>query len=87
MNAEPNPGEQKIWFPTKRYGWGWGPPNCWQGWVVLLIYFGLAVAGAILLLAGRHPFLFIGYMVTLSLLLSVVCWFKGEKPRWRWGGK
>ena len=25
----------KYWFPAKRYGWGWGPPNNWQGWVVL----------------------------------------------------
>ncbi len=27
--------EKKYWFPAKRYGWGWGIPNVWQGWLVL----------------------------------------------------
>jgi len=27
--------KRKIWFPAKRYGWGWGFPICWQVWVVL----------------------------------------------------
>ena len=26
--------ERKYWFPAKRYGWGWGMPNTWQGWLV-----------------------------------------------------
>jgi hypothetical protein len=34
MNPEePQPPGRKIWFPAKRYGWGWGLPCCWQGWV------------------------------------------------------
>jgi len=40
------PGERKIWFPAKRYGWGWGPPVCWQGWVVVLLWAGLNAGGA-----------------------------------------
>jgi hypothetical protein len=31
----------EYWFPAKRYGWGWGPPRVWQGWVVLAIFFAL----------------------------------------------
>jgi len=23
--------ERDYWFPAKRYGWGWGIPNRWQG--------------------------------------------------------
>ena len=87
MNAEPDQGEKKIWFPAKKYGWGWGPPKCWQGWAVMLTYVGLAVAGAFMFEPNHHLHLFIGYMVAISLLLCVVCWLKGEKPRWRWGGK
>jgi hypothetical protein len=26
--------ERKYWFPAKRYGWGWGIPSSWQGWLV-----------------------------------------------------
>jgi hypothetical protein len=25
-----------YWFPAKSYGWGWGPPTCWQRWAVLV---------------------------------------------------
>jgi hypothetical protein len=32
-----NPPEKKIWFPAKRYGWGWGPPTCWQALLTLLL--------------------------------------------------
>jgi len=39
--------EKKFWFPAKTYGWGWGPPICWQGWVVLIVYIILLIAGMI----------------------------------------
>lgn len=55
--------------------------------MVLAIYVGLAAAGAFLLMPSLHVFLFIGWMVALTLLMCAVCWIKGEKPRWRWGGK
>ena len=32
----------RYWFPAKRYGWGWGLPAVWQGWVVLVGFIGLA---------------------------------------------
>jgi hypothetical protein len=28
------PQDPEYWFPAKRYGWGWGIPVTWQGWVV-----------------------------------------------------
>ena len=74
-----------IWFPAKTYGWGWGPPVCWQGWVVMAIYVGLLVAGA-RWLTPEKPALVI-YVIGLSVALIAVCWWKGEKPGWRWGGK
>lgn len=74
---------KEIWFPAKRYGWGWGWPCAWQGWVVFLIYTGLAIAGGILL--ESHVGLFVGFMVILSAIFLTVVWSKGEKPRWRWG--
>jgi hypothetical protein len=80
------PDENKIWFPAKRYGWGWGPPNCWQGWAVIAAYVALTFAGTPLL-ASKHTVLWFAYIVILSLALIVICWLKGEKPRWRWGDK
>lgn len=79
--------EPRYWFPAKRYGWGWGPPTAWQGWVVLIGFFALVLAGAVLVLPQRGPVAFVAYTLVLSGLLVVICWIKGERPRWRWGGK
>ena len=76
-----------YWFPAKRYGWGWGIPTAWQGWAVLLVFFALLAAGAFWLLPSLGPMPFVGYTVLLSLALLLVCWLKGEPPRWRWGDR
>jgi hypothetical protein len=75
-----------YWFPVRRYGWGWGLPVCWQGWVVLVLYFASIylriryirpqdnVAGFLLELT-----------IATTILIAVVAW-KGERPlAWRWG--
>ncbi len=87
MSEETNPDKNRYWFPAKRYGWGWGPPNCWQGWLVILAYIALLSGGAFLLHPDKHLAFFIGYAVALTTVLIIICWLKGEKPGWRWGGK
>jgi hypothetical protein len=77
------PTGMKIWFPAKKYGWGWGLPTCWQGWLVFTAYLVLLCAGAFLV--ATQMVLFLVYTATLSIILIVICYFKGEKPRWRWG--
>ena len=74
-----------YWFPAKRYGWGWGLPLVWQGWVVLAIFVLLIAAGVIVVLPSNGPLFFGGYVALLCVLLVAVCWVKGEPPRWRWG--
>jgi hypothetical protein len=74
-----------YWFPAKRYGWGWGFPATWQGWLVIAIYVALIGAGAAVISPSIRPVLFAAYLTVLSLLLIAVCWMKGEPPRWRWG--
>jgi hypothetical protein len=81
-----NTPREKYWFPAKRYGWGWGIPRCWQGWLVLAAYFGLFVLGMIFLRGDAHPAEFIGFVSVITLVLLLICWKKGEPPRWRWGG-
>jgi len=36
----------RYWFPARRYGWGWGLPTAWQGWVVMLCCLGLIAVAA-----------------------------------------
>jgi hypothetical protein len=83
--VHPMSDERKYWFPAKRYGWGWGLPSSWQGWVVLVIYFGLLGLGILLFRPHREPFYFLGYVGFLSVLLVAICRLKGEPPKWRWG--
>jgi hypothetical protein len=78
-------GGRKYWFPAKRYGWGWGVPSAWQGWVVLFAYLVLVIGGIPLIQASRGSAVYIAYVAVLTLALVAVCWLTGEPPRWRWG--
>ena len=75
----------QYWFPAKTYGWGWGLPNRWQGWVVLGVYVALLIVGAALFRPRIHPLTFVLYVTFLSLVLVAICLRTGEPPRWRWG--
>ncbi|WP_233856376.1 hypothetical protein [Paraburkholderia sp. HD33-4] len=75
----------EYWFPAKRYGWGWGFPVRWQGWVTLLAYFVLLGAVVFLFQPVGHPLTFALLVALLTAALVAVCWLKGEPPRWRWG--
>jgi hypothetical protein len=75
---------ERYWFRAKRYGWGWGLPLTWQGWLVLIAFFAAMAGSALLFLPGRTDS-FLACMTVLTLILVAVCYAKGEPPRWRWG--
>jgi hypothetical protein len=79
--------DREIWFPAKRFGWGWGLPCAWQGWVVLLAYLVMLTIGVLAIDPGRQQAMFTGWVVGWTILLCAVCWVKGERPRWRWGDR
>jgi hypothetical protein len=76
--------ETRVWFPAKKYGWGWGPPCAWQGWVVFAIWLALLGGGAVFLTV-QNAALYGAYAMVISLGLFMLLLAKGEKPRWRWG--
>lgn len=82
MNTTP-----RYWFPAKKYGWGWGTPATWQGWLVLAVFFALLAGGVFLFPPERSALAFLGYTIALCVALMAVCWAKGEPPAWRWGKK
>jgi hypothetical protein len=73
---------------VKLYGWGWGLPVRWQGWLVLALYFASIYLGIRYLrpqddVRGLLWLL----LIATALLVGLVLW-KGEKPlAWRWGKK
>jgi lipoprotein signal peptidase len=74
-----------YWFPVRRYGWGWGLPIAWQGWVVLAAYLVSLLVLWVTIPPGTDPNLYALGFLLLTVGLVVVCWLKGEPPRWRWG--
>jgi len=82
----PSADKPKYWFPAKRYGWGWGPPSAWQGWVTLAVYLALVFGGILFIQGAQGAVVYIAYVLVLTVALVAVCWFTGEPPRWRWGG-
>ena len=77
---------RKYWFPAKRYGWGWGLPLTWQGWVFLIVWSAALAVGAGLL-APHHRLLYAIFLVAMVAVIFLVCYAKGEPPRWRWGDR
>ncbi len=74
--------QQRYWFPAKRYGWGWGLPATWEGWLVLAGYLGLIAVGVFLFPSRVGLAAFTIYAVLLSVAFTFVCWWKGEPTRW-----
>ena len=74
-----------IWFPAKTRGWGWGLPIKWQGWVVVAVYLFMLIGGQFYLMPVFGHWVFLCYLIFLSVVLVLVCWAKGEKPKWRSG--
>jgi hypothetical protein len=75
--------KEKAWFPSKRYGYGWGFPCRWQGWVVFCGYVLAALAGIRLIACGAGYFA--AFIAGITIVLFGICWWKGEPARWRWG--
>ena len=77
---------QRYWFPAKRYGWGWGAPRTWEGWLVLATFSVVMIGPAVLFPRWAGPLVLITAAVATPLLLWV-CLKRGEPTRWRWGGE
>lgn len=82
MNETP-----RYWFKARTYGWGWGLPTAWQGWLVYAVALALLIVNAIVFPPSRDTLPYLGSLFLIVGMLVVVCALKGEPPRWRWGGK
>lgn len=58
-----------FWFSVKRYGWGWGLPVRWQGWVVLVSYVALVTAASYYFNALRGVITFAACILALTACL------------------
>ncbi len=73
---------KRYWFKAKKYGLGWYPANK-EGWAILLVYI-VFVTFIIVALPPRYSWVF---TVLGAIVLLMICFFTGEKLRFRWGEK
>jgi len=72
-----------FWFYAKSFGWGWGLPATWQGWLVLATYILSIIATQMLVSTPKYR---LAVTIGLTLALIIIVSIKGERPlRWRWG--
>jgi hypothetical protein len=83
--SEPQ-SKPRYWFPMKTYGWGWGPPCTWEGWVVTLAYFVILPLAVLAFPPHRNMPGFLTSVFGSTAVMIAICWWTGEPPRWRWGG-
>lgn len=84
-----NPNE--YWFKRKLFGWGWVPVR-WQGWFVVLDFVLFLILNSMILASTTTPvptntdlaWFFLRIIIALILLL-IICYKTGERPRWQWG--
>ena len=90
-----DPEKKDIWFPAKRYGYGWGLPCAWQGWVFMIGWMAATIVGSVGLIflinpaenIGAFYAVFLGFVAVMVVIIFLVCRAKGEPARWRWGGE
>jgi hypothetical protein len=87
MKNHAGPEKPRYWFPAETYGWGWGLPSSWEGWLVLLAYLILLPVAVLFFPPHEHMPGFLASVFGLSTVLIAICFWKGEPPKWRWGGK
>ena len=80
----------KPWFPAKTYGWGWGFPVRWQGWMVMLGYIAFIVWDIFRLdaISPSNSDTILQFVIDsfiASATLVFIAYKTGEKPKWRWG--
>lgn len=82
---------KKNWFKRKTYGWGW-TFGTWESYVVIAVYIAVNVYIFRLIDLSSHSgsdtlINFVPRFLLLTVALYLVCYVKGEKPRWQWGKK
>lgn len=81
----------KLWFKAKMYGYGWTPAS-WEGWGVLALYIVSLIIHIrnIDMYASSASDVLISFLIPFiinTIFLLIICYVKGEEPRWRWGDK
>jgi uncharacterized membrane protein YhaH (DUF805 family) len=83
--------DKKYWFKRRRYGYGWIPVT-WQGWATLGALLAVLLITSFVVLpekpeqpTGSELAIFFGVFLVLVVMLVLISYRKGPRPKWRWG--
>jgi hypothetical protein len=77
--------DKPYWFAARRYGWGWGLPLTWQGWLAYALWFAVLFGTMPFLHVRQHLLGHVVFLIGMAAVLLGICLWKGEPARWRWG--
>ncbi len=82
---------KRYWFKAKKYGWGWYPASV-EGWLIILAYviYIIFLAKKLETMLDISSSSALQYAIAFlfpTLILLMVCFWRGEKPGWHWGDK
>ena len=78
--------DKRYWFGAKRYGYGWGLPITWEGWLVLVLWIAVFFLGR-RYLVPQNIYAHLAFELAMVGLLWSICCAKGEPLRWRFGDR
>ncbi len=78
---------KKAWFRRKKYGYGWGLPATWQGWIVFIIYLAFVIWNVQKFQKNFHASQIITSLILPTVIFIAILYLTSEKPRWKWGNK
>ena len=70
---------KKPWFGRKKIGWGWGLPQTWQGWMLIIVFVALIILFRFI---SKTPLIFIILVLIDIVALFVIAWKTSGKPQW-----
>lgn len=83
----------RYWFKRRRFGFGWIPVTP-EGWLTIAIYIAIVIGASKLLPLPRaegdpesQAMAYTAVFMAATVLLLIISYAKGPKPRWRWGSK
>jgi hypothetical protein len=76
--------DEDPWFAPKLFGFGFGLPIAWQGWILVLAYVA-AVASLVFAMKDRPVQLVAALCLPTIAFLVIGCRKTRGGCRWRWG--
>ena len=85
---------KRYWFRPKRYGWGYGLPLTWQGWLLMAAHIGVIITATLLIIPEDDAdvrvidvLLLFAVIGLATAVMMAIASNHAPPMKWRWGDK